>query len=67
MQKKNPIDWTQPLKTRGGSPYMLYHVVHNDYCNGAYYDEDSDVWYPIQHDFQGNYSHKKSSLDLVNA
>jgi hypothetical protein len=64
MNKK--LDWSKPIKTKGGSAYMLYHVVQDDYCNGAWYEADRDIWIPCQHDFQGNYAEKKSALDLVN-
>jgi len=66
MKKQNPIDWTKKIVTRGGSDYRLYEVFYEDYCNGSYYDEDSDVWWPVQHSFNGRYADKPSSLDLVN-
>lgn len=66
LPEKFRIDYTKRVKTRGGSDVRIYDIFYQDYINGAYYDEDSDVWYPCQWDFQGNYSHKKSALDLVN-
>lgn len=66
ITKKKPLDWSKPIKTVGGSKYMLYYLKHGDYSNGAWYEEDRDVWIPCQHDFQGNFASKKSALDLVN-
>lgn len=54
------------MQTRGGSLIKLYEVFESDYINGAYYDEESDVWYPAQWDWNGLYAHKPSALDLVN-
>ena len=63
---KYRIDWTKPLKTRAGSDYRLYEFFQGRYANGAYYAEDIDVWFPIQHDMNGFYASKPSSLDIVN-
>ena len=54
------------MKTRGGSPVRLYDIFESDYCNGSYYNAESDVWYPVQWDWNGKYAHKPSALDLVN-
>lgn len=54
------------MRTRGGSSIRIYEVFESDYVNGAYYDEESDVWYPCQWDWNGNYAHKPSALDLIN-
>lgn len=66
MTEKFRIDYTKKIKTRMGSDVRIYEIFYQDYINGAYYDEDSDVWWPCQWDFQGQYSSKPSSLDLVN-
>lgn len=44
----------------------IYEIFYGDYVNGAYYSEDSDVWFPAQWGWDGAYAHKKSALDLVN-
>jgi len=67
MKTKKPIDWTQPVRTRGGSSVKIYEIFYEDYLNGCYYDEDSDVYWPCQWTFDGKYADKPSSLDLVNA
>ena len=54
------------MSTRGGSLIRIYEVFDSDYINGAYYDEESDVWYPCQWDWRGFYAHKPSALDLIN-
>ena len=41
-------------------------VFESDYVNGAVYDECSDVWYPMQWDWNGNYASKPSAADLIN-
>lgn len=66
MTEKFRIDYTKKIKTRMGSEVRIYEIFYQDYINGAYYDEESEVWWPCQWDFQGNYADKKSSLDLVN-
>ena len=35
------------MSTRGGSLIRIYEVFESDYINGAYYDPDSDVCYPV--------------------
>lgn len=64
---KDPINLSQPLKTRGGSAVRIYEIFYGDYVNGAYYAEDRDVWFPIQWGWDGAYAQKKSALDLVNS
>ena len=54
------------MRTRGGSSIRIYEVFESDYVNGAYYDEDSMVWFPVQWDWNGHYAAKPSALDLVN-
>lgn len=54
------------MRTRGGSAVKLYEIFESDYVNGAYYDEESDVWFPVQWDWNGFYASKPSALDLVN-
>ena len=68
MGKSNghPINYTINVATRAGSDVRIYEIFYEDYINGAYYDEDSDVWWPCQWSFNGRYADKPSSLDLVN-
>lgn len=54
------------MRTRGGSLIRIYEVFESDYVNGAVYDESSDVWYPMQWDWNGNYASKPSAADLIN-
>lgn len=54
------------MRTRGGSLIRIYEVFESDYVNGAVYDECSDVWYPMQWDWNGNYASKPSAADLIN-
>ena len=64
--KGHPINYTLNVRTRAGSDVRVYEIFYQDYINGAYYDEDSDVWWPCQWAFNGQYASKPSSLDLVN-
>ena len=64
MTKK--LDYTKPVRTRGGSEVRIYEIFYNDYCNGSWYEPDRDVWVPCQWDFQGYFANKPSALDLVN-
>lgn len=64
--EKFRIDYTRSVKTRGGSEVRIYEIFYQDYINGAWYEEDRDVWIPAQWDFQGHFASKQSALDLVN-
>ncbi len=64
--KKNTLDYTKPVRTRAGSQVRIYEIFYRDYLNGAYYDEEADVWWPCQWGFDGRYTDKQSALDLVN-
>lgn len=63
---KLKIDWTKPLQTRSGSEIRLYDLFPNRYANGAYYEKETDIWYPLQWDWNGQYATHPSSSDLVN-
>ena len=54
------------MQTRGGSAIRIYEVFESDYINGAWYEDDRDVWYPCQWGWNGDYSEKKCALDLIN-
>ena len=64
--KGTRLDYSIGVRTRGGSEVRVYEIFYGDYINGAYYDEDSDVWFPCQWSFNGFYASKPSALDLVN-
>ena len=66
MASGSRLDFTKRITTRAGSPVELYYIREGWYLNGAYHDEASDVWWPVQWDWEGNYASKKSALDLVN-
>lgn len=66
VTQKQSLDFRRPVKTRGGSNVKLYEVFYPRYINGAYYEEQDDVWYPMQWDMRGKYGEKQSSVDLVN-
>jgi hypothetical protein len=54
------------MSTRGGSLIRIYEVFESDYINGAWYDDERDVWYPCQWGWDGRYAEKASGLDLIN-
>jgi hypothetical protein len=60
------LNFSLPIKTRGGSLVEIYYIREGEYCNGAYYDKESDVWWPCQWSWNGDYADKRSALDLVN-
>lgn len=60
------LDWKLPVRTRCGSPVKMYEIFEGRYCNGAYYSEDDDVWYPCQWDVFGQYGAHESALDIIN-
>lgn len=45
----------------------IYEVFDtNEYINGAWYNEDRDVWFPAQWDIDGRFGQYRCKLDLVN-
>jgi len=54
------------MQTRGGSDVRIYEIFESRYINSAYYETDDDVLYPVQWDWNGFYSDKKSAVDLIN-
>ena len=66
MAQGSGLDFTKRITTRAGSPVEIYYVREGVYINGAYYEQDDDVWWPVQWDWEGNYASKKSALDLIN-
>jgi hypothetical protein len=65
MSKKK-LDWNKPIQTRAGSQIKIYEVFDSRYVNGAVYDETDDVWYVYSWCYDGSYTDKPCSLDLVN-
>lgn len=63
---KRTLDFRRPIQTRGGSDVRFYDIFDSRYINGAYFDPDDDIWYPVQWDTCGMYGDKRSTLDLVN-
>ena len=66
MGKQTKLDFTRRMQTRGGSDVRIYEIFESRYINGAYHEPDDDVWYPVQWDWNGFYSDKKSAVDLIN-
>ena len=66
MVPRSRLDFTRRITTRAGSPVELYFICEGKYINGAYYESEDDVWWPVQWDWEGNYASKKSALDLIN-
>ncbi len=66
MGKPSKIIFSQPVATRGGSPVRLYDIFDSRYINGAYYEKETDIWYPLQWDWNGQYATHPSASDLVN-
>ena len=61
------LKFNQPMQTRGGSDVRLYDIYESRYINGAYYYQPLDKWYPVQWNWQGEYTNGSgSSLDLIN-
>ena len=66
MVSRSRIDFTKRIRTRAGSRVEIYFVHDGLYINGAYYEPQDDVWWPVQWDWNGSYGNKQSALDLVN-
>ena len=64
--KSSKIMFSQPIATRAGSPVRIYDIFESRYINGAYYERETDIWYPLQWDWNGQYATHPSSSDLVN-
>ena len=54
------------MQTRGGSDIRLYELFPERYINGAYYEGETDIWFPVQWAWTGFYGNNPSALDLVN-
>ena len=63
---KTQLNFKQPMTTRGGSDIRLYELFSDKYINGAYHERETDIWFPVQWDWNGFYGNNPSSLDLVN-
>lgn len=66
MKNKQQLDWTRPIRTRGGNSVRIYDVFDGRYTNGSYYEDTEDIWYPCQWSPDGMYGDRESALDLVN-
>ncbi len=64
--KPSKIIFSQPVATREGSPVRIYDIFDSRYINGAYYEKETDIWYPLQWDWNGQYATHPSASDLVN-
>lgn len=54
------------MQTRGGSDVRIYDIFESRYINGAYLETSTDIWYPMQWDWNGFYAEKPSDADLIN-
>ena len=60
------LDFTKPIKTRGGSDVKFYEIFDGRYINGAYYESSEDIWYPCQWGADGVYGDRDTAIDLMN-
>lgn len=54
------------MSTRGGSLIRIYEVFEGRYINFAYYDRDTDVWWPRQANWDGTDALGEYTLGLYN-
>jgi hypothetical protein len=60
------LNTNKPLETKSGHPVKIYEIFYNRYLLGAYYDRDTDIWYPRQWDWDGSDSLGEFTLGLYN-
>ena len=66
MSKPTRLNFTRRLATRSDHDVRVYEVFESRYINGAYYDRDTDIWYPRQWDWDGSDSLGEFTLGLIN-
>lgn len=66
MGKPSLLKFSRPLQTRGGSDVRIYDIFESRYINGAYLETETDIWYPMQWDWNGFYASNPSHADLIN-
>ena len=60
------LDFTRRLSTRSDHDIRLYEVFEGRYINGAYYDSDTDIWWPRQWNYDGSDALGEYTLGLYN-
>lgn len=65
MPKKS-LDFKLPIQTRCKYSVRLYDIVSERYINGAFYDRDTDIWWPMQWNWDGKDEKGQKAFDLVN-
>lgn len=66
MARQTGLKFTQRLATRSGHDVRIYEVFESRYINGAYYDAETDIWWPRQWDWDGSDSLGEFTLGLYN-
>jgi hypothetical protein len=62
------LNLKQPVTTRDNCEIKIYEVI-NGVANGAWYDEDSERWFPVAWSLPSGtciYPRMRSYLDLIN-
>lgn len=60
------LDPNKPIETRCGYQVKIYEVQYEKYYNYAYLDEDTDIWWPKQANWDGSETGGEKALDLRN-
>ena len=66
MGRQTRLSFTRRLATRSDHDVRVYEVFESRYINFAYYDRDTDRWWPRQANWDGTDSLNEHALDLVN-
>ena len=66
MARRFRLDPDRSVKTRSEHDVRIYEIFYERYLNGAYYDRDTDIWYPRQWNFDGDDYLGEFTLGLIN-
>jgi len=66
MARRSRLDPNRSLKTRSDHDVRIYEIFYERYINFAYYDRDTDIWWPRQANWDGTDVFNEKALDLVN-
>ena len=66
MGRATKLSFTRRLATRSDADVRIYEVFESRYINGAYYDRDTEIWWPRQWNWDGEDALGEFTLGLIN-
>lgn len=60
------LNFSKRVSTVSGHDIKIYEIIYPKYCNGAWYEKETDIWWGTQWNMDGTNAYNDKDLNLHN-